>query len=70
MAPTTLKPGDRLRETAAQLYGRAGAEWIVADVFVGTDGIAYAVVSSVRDPSHRKTLSVAALTDRRRFMPA
>jgi hypothetical protein len=67
MAGSALKPGDHLRETAGQLYGRVGPEWIVEDIFVGTDGIDYARIALAADPSHRKTLSIAVLTDRRRF---
>lgn len=65
-----LKAGDRLRETAGQLYGRIGAEWVVEDIFVGTDGIEYARLVRASDASDRKTLSIAVLTDRRRFMRA
>ena len=68
MASITLNSGDRLREVASQRFGRVGPEWIVEDTFVGTDGVEYAKVALAVDMSHRKTLSIAVLTDRRRFM--
>ena len=67
MASTTLRPGNRYRETMAQRFGRPAPEWIVEGTFVGNDGIEYARIALAADPSHRKTLSVAVLTDRRRF---
>jgi hypothetical protein len=51
----------------AQRFGRPAPEWIVEGTFVGNDGIEYARIALAADPSHRKTLSVAVLTDRRRF---
>jgi hypothetical protein len=61
------KPGQRFRDIHPGLFGRTGSEWIVQDVFVGTDGLRYARVVLSSDASQVKTLSVAVLTDRRRF---
>lgn len=62
-----LRPGNRYRETMAQRFGRLAPEWIVREIFVGTDGLRYARVALASDSTYCKTLSVAVLTDRRRF---
>jgi len=67
MGYSTLKPGSRYRETMAQRFGRPAPEWVVEGTFVGNDGIEYARIALASDPTHRKTLSVVVLTDRRRF---
>lgn len=36
--------------------------WTVERVFDGSDGRPHAVIVNIKDPSQRKTLSVAALT--------
>jgi len=51
----------------AQRFGRPLPEWIVEETFIGTDGLEYARVVLASDRSHWKTLSLAVLTDRRRF---
>ncbi len=65
-----IKPGQRFRDAHPALFGRAGSEWIVQDIFVGTDGFRYARVVLASDPSRRKTLSTIVLSDLRRFIPA
>jgi hypothetical protein len=67
MAEDRIKHGQRFRDTGAQLFGREGSEWIVQAVFTATDSLQYARVSLAADPTNIKTLSVAVLTDRRRF---
>ena len=64
-----LRLRQRFREAGMLLFGRGGAEWVVRDLFVGTDDLWYARVVLVVDPSQSKTLSVAVLTDRHRFTP-
>lgn len=65
---STIAPGQRFRDTERSLFGRSGAEWIVQDVFVGTDDLLYARIARASDPTDRKTLSAAVLDDRRRFV--
>ncbi len=48
-------------------FGALGTEWIVEGVFQGTDGVAYAQLVLASDLTQQKTLSVHALSDRRRF---
>ena len=66
-SPKEAKPGERFRDLQAGQFGTSVMDWLVDDVFTGTDGVAYAHVSCVTDASRRKTLSVAVLGDRRRF---
>jgi hypothetical protein len=69
MADQSIKPGHRFREAQAALFGRPAPEWTVQDVFTGTDGVTYARVALVSDPSNSKTLSTSVLSDRHRFVP-
>jgi hypothetical protein len=50
--------------------GRAGDVWVIGDLFIASDGMSYAKLAAEVDPSLSKTLSIAALIDRRRFLPA
>ena len=63
----TVAPGQRYRDTQPSIFGRPGSEWLVEEIFTGTDGVEYARVVSVSDLTQRKTLSIAILEDRRRF---
>jgi hypothetical protein len=42
---------------------------VVEDLFTASDAMPYAKLAAEADPSLRKTLSIAALIDRRRFLP-
>jgi hypothetical protein len=61
-------PGDRFRDLQTRLFGTLAIDWIVDDVFTGTDGVAYAHLTSAADVSRRKTLSLAVLNDRRSYV--
>jgi hypothetical protein len=43
---------------------------VVEDLFSASDAMPYAKLTAEADPSLSKTLSIAALIDRRRFIPA
>lgn len=64
-----ITPGQRFRDTQLSLFGRLGSEWMVQDIFIGTDDLRYARIARTSDLSERKTVSVAVLGDRRRFVP-
>jgi hypothetical protein len=55
-----IEAGVRIRTTSAA--NRWPAVWTVERVFDGSDGRLYAIIVNARDPSVRKTLSVATLT--------
>jgi hypothetical protein len=56
-----------LPRCSAQPLWRVGDKWIVDAVFQGADGVVYAQLVCATDLTQQKTLSVRALTDRRRF---
>jgi len=62
--------GQRYRSCHANFLGRTGDVWVVADLFTASDAMPYAKLAAEADPSLSKTLSIAALIDRRRFLPA
>jgi len=62
-----IERGQRFRDAYPGIFGRSRSEWIVENLHIGTDGAEYARLVSAFDPSMRKTLSVAVLSDRRRF---
>lgn len=59
-------PGQRYRNVETRLRD---AEWILARVFTGADGIEYASLQSSQDPTRRKTLALTIVMDTRRFVP-
>jgi hypothetical protein len=63
-----IERGHCYRHAHPGLFGTLGAEWIVDAVFRGTDGVPYARLICAWDLSLRKTLSLYALNDRRRFL--
>ena len=67
MAKHSIAPGQRYRDTQPGIFGQPGSEWIVEEIFTGTDAVEYARVVSASDLTQRKTLSVAILLDERRF---
>jgi hypothetical protein len=70
-APTAWKQaierGQHYRDVSPGRFGALGTEWIVEAVFRGTDGIVYAQLVCASDLTQQKTLSVHALSERRRF---
>jgi hypothetical protein len=62
-----IAKGQHYRETRSRLWGNLAQVWVVEDVFVGTDGVEYARLACVNEPSMRKTLSLAVLKDKSRF---
>jgi hypothetical protein len=62
--------GQRFRDTAPTVFGQPSPDWVVGEVFTGTDGVRYARVHSAMNPHERKTLSATILRDKRRFVPA
>jgi len=60
--------GQRFRDVAPTVFGHPAPEWVIAEVFTGTDGIRYARVYSASSPHNLKTLSTAILRDKRRFV--
>lgn len=61
--------GQRFRPTGDGPFGRPQAIWRVINSFEGTDGMAYAHLISEADPSASKTVSIAALMDKRLYRP-
>ena len=66
----SVEVGQRYRSCHSNFLGRAGDIWVVEDLFTASDAILYAKLAAEVDPSVSKTLSIAALIDRRRFLPA
>ena len=59
--------GQRYRDVSPGRFGALGTEWIVEAVFQGTDSVTYAQLVLASDLTQQKTLSIHALSDRRRF---
>ena len=66
----SVEVGQRYRSRDSHFLGRAGDVWVVEDLFTASDAMPYAKLAAEADPSLSKTLSIAALIDRRRFLPA
>ena len=66
----SVEVGQRYRSRHSNFLGRAGDVWVVEDLFTARDAMLYAKLAAETDPSLSKTLSIAALIDRRRFLPA
>jgi hypothetical protein len=64
-----VEVGQRYRSRDTNFLGRAGDVWLVEALFTASDAMPYAKLAAEADPSLRKTLSIAALIDRRRFLP-
>jgi hypothetical protein len=67
-SPAQISTGQRYQEVQQRNFNRPGLVWIVQDCLTGSDGIAYARLVSARDPSQFKTLSLAVLGERHRFL--
>jgi hypothetical protein len=63
-----IQPGQRFRDTQRTAFGGKAPDWVVDQVFIGTDRKQYAQVYLANDPKERKTLSTAVLLDKRRFV--
>jgi len=59
--------GQRYRDVRSGGLSGSAAQWIVEEVFRGTDGVQYARLACASDLTLRKTLAVAVLRDGRRF---
>jgi hypothetical protein len=59
--------GHRFRDATPTVFGHPAPDWIVGQIFTGTDGVRYARVYSASNPRDQKTLSIAILRDKRRF---
>jgi hypothetical protein len=68
MAKRAIERGQRYRDVCSSVLSGSGAEWIVEEVFRGTDGVQYARLACASDLSLRKTLATAVLGDGRRFV--
>src|SRR5258708_20260450 len=66
----SVEVGQRYRSRHSNFLGRAGDVWVVEDLFIASDAMPYAKLAAGAAPSPTKTLSIAALIDRRRFLPA
>lgn len=60
--------GRRFRDATPTAFGQPRPDWIVGEVFIGTDGVRYARVYCASNSHDRKTLSTAILRDKRRFV--
>lgn len=58
-------PGQRYRHVEAKLRD---AEWILAKIFTGVDGVEYASLQASADPTRCKTLALAVVMDRRWYL--
>ena len=66
--PRLIESHQRYREVGSGYLGKVPRVWVIEETFTKeADGLAYALLTCEHDPSMRKTLSVAALGDRRRF---
>jgi hypothetical protein len=64
----SISIGQHFRDVQQRTFGRPGLEWIVEACHTGTDGVAYARLICATDTSNRKTLSIAVLAERARFL--
>lgn len=66
--PIEIKPGQHFRDSHPTAFGQLAHDLIVGRVFVGTDGKEYAQVRSASHLRDTRTLSVAVLQEKRRFV--
>ncbi|HXY98954.1 MAG TPA: hypothetical protein VEI03_03070 [Stellaceae bacterium] len=62
--------GRRYRDSKLRLWGHQSRTWVVESVFIGADGLEHVRLCCLDEPSLYKTLSTAALKDKRQFEPA
>ncbi len=63
-----IKPGQHFRDNHPTAFGHPTHDLIVQRIFVGTDGRDYAQVRSAANLRDTRTLCVAVLRDKRRFV--
>jgi hypothetical protein len=64
----SVESGQRYQEVGSGYLGKAPQVWVVEDTFTNAaDRLRYARLACEGDASMRKTLSIAVLTDRRRY---
>jgi hypothetical protein len=63
-----VRVGQCYREVGTSFIGSVMPLWSIERVFVGTDSLRYAWIQNAADRTSRKTLSLAVLSDRRRFV--
>jgi hypothetical protein len=63
-----VQVGQCYREVDTSFIGSSMALWSIERVFVGTDSFHYAWILNAADRTSRKTLSLAVLGDRRRYV--
>ena len=59
--------GQRYRDLERGQFARPAPDWIVEVIYTGNDGIGHAKLVCASDVFQRKTLSVSALLDPKRF---
>jgi hypothetical protein len=64
----SVQLGQRVRPIERLCFGAEPSAWEVVDIFTGSDGFGYARIRRVGTAKDFKTMSLAALTDRRRYM--
>lgn len=60
--------GERYRDIERGQFSWPAPDWIVEAIYTGADGIGHAKLVCATDQVRRKTLSVSALLDQRRFV--
>ncbi len=65
-----IAPGQRYRDAGVTAFGRPSRTvWIVDEFWRGSDGFAYVRLVNEMRPTRTKTLSLAAFTDHRLYVP-
>ena len=65
-----IEVGQHYQEPGRGYLGRPAPIWVVEAVFNNAvDALGYAQIACVAEPSLRKTIALAVLADRRRFVP-
>jgi hypothetical protein len=62
-----IETGQCFLDLRARLFTATKSIWRVQDQFVNTDGLKYVRLTSVSDPTLQKSLSLAAILDKRYF---
>ena len=68
-AATKVEVGGRFRAVSDSLFYPSPTVWTVERIYDGPDGRTHAVVVNNVDPTVRKTFSVTALADAKRYQP-
>jgi len=62
-----VRPGQIYRSMESGLFGRPGQQWQVTFLAQRSDGVTYATLAMINDPSEIKTLAMTVLLDRRMY---